>query len=159
MNKHHKNGENTRFDSSHDTVCEEIRARLEFALGSLSNRSVALRTGYNTETVRRYRQTGNTKAAFIAKVAMEYGINADWLLTNRGEWNTINQSGNGAEQPDLNDLLDQLLRSFESRAQRAGTSPSEQLSNTRLSHLLTTVENSPDNPARLKLAGADLAHP
>lgn len=155
MKKHQKNHADTQLTPSHESICQDIRDRLGFALGSQSNRSVARRTGYNTETVRRYRQTGNTKATFIASVALAYGINADWLLTGRGVWNELNQVRNDVEQPDLNELLDQLVRSIESRAQGAGTSPSEQLSSTRLSHLLTKAEVSKDTPARLKFAGAD----
>lgn len=61
-----------------------LRDRLQLVLGSMSNAEIERLTGFNQETIRRYRRTGEMKAAFVTAVAIQLDVNADWLLTGRG---------------------------------------------------------------------------
>ena len=71
-------------DEHESAETSAIRQRLKQVLGRESNTSVAKRTGFHPETVRRYRLTGEMKSSFVAAVALQYEVNADWILTGRG---------------------------------------------------------------------------
>ena len=90
--------------------CNGICRRLNQIFGHASNREVAQRTNCHTETVRRYRKTGQTKASFIAAVSVEYEVSADWLLTGRG-----NPDQFISHDHQLGDVLQQIAGAIETK--------------------------------------------
>lgn len=61
-----------------------LAARLCATTEGLSLRTVAQRTGYSHETVRRYTLYGNAPAHFIVAVAGAFKVDIRWLLTGKG---------------------------------------------------------------------------
>lgn len=59
---------------------EGLRARLREAVRGRSYKELAVRTGYNAETVRRYFGSGRASARFVAEVCRALDVDPGWLL-------------------------------------------------------------------------------
>lgn len=63
----------------------DIAQRLQAVRGSKSFRRFATPIGVNHETLRRYMHHGRVPASVVARIAVAYGIDCNWLLTGRTE--------------------------------------------------------------------------
>lgn len=67
-----------------DAVPERIAERMQFVRGGRSYAHLASALGLHTETVRRQFITGRPGPELLSRMALHYGVNADWMLTGRG---------------------------------------------------------------------------
>lgn len=63
---------------------DTITQRLQSALGDTTYSQLGQLTDTHPETVRRYMNGHAPSAAFLSKVATEFGVSGEWLITGNG---------------------------------------------------------------------------
>ena len=94
---------------------DDLAKRLKAALGSRSHRQVSLDTGFNAETVRRWRLGGKPSPAFLAAICNTYQIAPEWLITGGGPM----QSGDYSQTVLQKIPTAEILRELASRIDRS----------------------------------------
>ncbi|MCA9294317.1 MAG: helix-turn-helix transcriptional regulator [Phycisphaerales bacterium] len=95
-----------------------LHTRLQLVLQGVSHNAVARTTGYNSETVRRYRTKTEPSARFVKRICEEYGVTPTWLLTGEGEQTTQAQCeaiANGLDFAAVLTLLGQRLNELQAK--------------------------------------------
>ncbi len=92
----------------------DLKHRLTIVLASKTNGTISKDTGFNPETIRRYRRTGRMPASFLIAVSQAYSIDAHWLFS--GE-DLKNESIRANTIPKiLSDIADELPKTYTDKA-------------------------------------------
>ncbi len=83
---------------------QEVRARLELAIGDEKPFAWAARVGIEKATFSRYWNQGTVPTGPILKKIAQAGISIDWLLTGEGSMRATSQAKSDARLSDLKSL-------------------------------------------------------
>ncbi len=91
-----------------ETICEQLKDRLNRAGGQYSYRELGRLTGVHPETIRRYMQGHAPSAVFLSRLCDALGVSGEWLLTGRGPMRCADISTAALRRADLKDLLEAM---------------------------------------------------
>lgn len=91
-----------------ETICEQLKDRLNRVGGQYSYRELGRLTGVHPETIRRYMQGHAPSAVFLSRLCDAFGVSGDWLLTGRGPMHCAEISHAALRRADVKDLLQAL---------------------------------------------------
>lgn len=109
----------SRASDLHSDVAEEsINARIRRAVGQQSARRIALITGFNHETVRRYLKATSPSPEFLCALIDKFGISGHWLVCGQGPMMLVDALPWALESALPSELCEALARHLDRLEER-----------------------------------------